>query len=431
MFDINLQCSRREENLQTIQELGKHFKKLAAVNFVEAKGSLDGTFQLVFDKAGLFTISGSLVMQPENRILEEIRRGELEDAHSMEDAVRESGNLLVGSWDRIFRENLDGHVHFKQKNTFLGNPWDSPEEKIGIGKDEQFLCLLFEMTVGSYPPFKCGVIFPEKILNTFSTEKKAETVLPDNKSENRVEPSLKTDEITKIDAEKPAQLNDPVLKQQFQETIGQSSKNIDTDVPSKDNATKAVPCVEQHEEEISAQGPVSQAIKEMTHPSVSSAKAISLGMCARDIMQTKVAWLGIEDSVQDALTKMQQEETGYVLVGKDGQIEGIVSKSDISSAVSIYLRPVFAKWRRPLDDATLQIKLKWIMSRPVHTVKTHTSLEVVMQHMLQFGGKCLPVADEQNKIQGLITAFDIFTKLLNSNHDVFLVGKPLQMPSNV
>jgi len=138
-------------------------------------------------------------------------------------------------------------------------------------------------------------------------------------------------------------------------------------------------------------------------------------ICAKEIMQDQVTWTSPDDSLQHAFAKMQQTDAGYIMVGQNGALEGIVSKSDITKAMSPYLLPIFAKWRRPLDDATLKIRIKWIMSRPVHTIKPETSLAAIMEHMSQFRGRCLPVMDEEGNVQGLVTAFDIFQALLKSN----------------
>ncbi len=46
--------------------------------------------------------------------------------------------------------------------------------------------------------------------------------------------------------------------------------------------------------------------------------------------------------------------------------------------LNLYIGPMFAKWRWPLDDATLQIKVKWIMSRPIHTISPQTPLAAIM-----------------------------------------------------
>jgi CBS-domain-containing membrane protein len=127
-------------------------------------------------------------------------------------------------------------------------------------------------------------------------------------------------------------------------------------------------------------------------------------------MQKNVVWGSDDDSVQQVLAKLQQHDTGYMMIGRDEILQGIVSKSDLTRAISLYLRPVFAKWRRPLDDATLNIKVKWIMSRPVQTISPETSLQVIMENIRQFGRRALPVVDKQGKVQGLVTVFDIFKK---------------------
>ena len=152
-------------------------------------------------------------------------------------------------------------------------------------------------------------------------------------------------------------------------------------------------------------------------------------ICAKDVMQKDVAWAGPEESVQQALTKMQQHDSSYIIVGQDEALEGIVSKSDITGATSIYLRPIFAKWHGPGDDATLQIKLKWIMSRPVRTIRPEAPLAAIIENMCRFGGRGLPAADEQGKVQGLVTVFDIFRTLLNTSEDVSAVGKTAEAPA--
>ncbi len=166
-----------------------------------------------------------------------------------------------------------------------------------------------------------------------------------------------------------------------------------------------------------AVGEVSETIQKMTRSAAvlpGESGHISLAMCAQDIMQKDVVWGRGDDSVQQALTKMQQTDAGYMMVGAEGVLEGLVSKSDIAGAVSVYLRPIFAKWRRPLDDATLNIKVKWIMTRPVCTIKLNTSLAAIIDNNIcQFGQCALPVMDEQGKVQGLVTGFDIFQALLS------------------
>jgi len=164
-------------------------------------------------------------------------------------------------------------------------------------------------------------------------------------------------------------------------------------------------------------GGISETIQKMTRSAAvlpGESDQISLAMCAKDIMQRNLVWASGDDSVRQALTKMQQANASYMMVGAGGVLEGLVSGSDIAGAVSVYLRPTFAKWRRPLDDATFNIRIKWIATRPVHTIRPNTSLAAIMENMCQFGVRALPVTDERGKVQGLVTAFDIFRVLLSS-----------------
>jgi CBS domain-containing protein len=142
-------------------------------------------------------------------------------------------------------------------------------------------------------------------------------------------------------------------------------------------------------------------------------------MRAKDIMHNCLTWVGPNESLQQALARIQQTDAGYLMVGTDGVLEGIVSKSDLSRAMSPYLQPILAKWRRPLDDATLKIRIKWIMSRPVRTIKRETPLVTIMEYMNQFRGRCLVVTDEEGNVRGLVTAFGIFRAILNHKPGTF------------
>jgi len=137
-------------------------------------------------------------------------------------------------------------------------------------------------------------------------------------------------------------------------------------------------------------------------------------LCTKNIMHKELVWGSPDDSIQQTFAKMQQHNTGYVMVGRNGVLEGIVSRSDLTGTISPYLRPVFAKWRRPLDDATLQIRIKWIMSKPVHVISPQMPLGAIMRNMCRFRVRALPVADQQGKVLGLVTEANIFKAILKS-----------------
>lgn len=382
MFEVNMKCTSKGVCTETVKRLSTKFKELAAVNSIKSEGILNETFQIVFDKEGLFTLAGVIVMLPKQKILEGSEHGSIKEAEGMADAIKEAGNLLVGSWDRIFREELEGHGHFVQSNAFIGNPWDNPKEKIGLSDTEEFSFVPYEMTIGDYPAFNCGVIFPEAIFKT---------------------PPLA------VEVPAPAD-------EKAQEEVKAPESEAPTTQESADGKEPAA-------------GPISETIQKMVQSSALSdlADLASLKMCAKDIMQKDVLWGNADDSVQQAMMKMQQAKTSHMMVGKDELPEGIVSTFDLASALSVYLKPMFAKWRRPADDATLQIRVKWIMAKPVHTIKPDASLMAIMESMCQLGLCCLPVVEKNGKVVGLVTVFDILKALLDANPGISSAGKTLQV----
>ncbi len=429
MFGVDMKCVQLEVCSQSINDLKKRFKKLTAIDKVKANGRLEGVFHLIFDQGGLFTLSGIVVMLPENRILEEIKRGTIKDVQSMNDAISEVGNLCVGSWDRVFREEFEGHGHFLQDGTYIGNPWDNPEEAIGLSKDTQLLFVSFEMTVESFPSFRCGVVFPE---NVFVSETK-------NTSEHINEKQEKVDESeTGNDESHPVGITESESEVfgDEQDNDNKESKRVKENInpPETDNAQE-VPEVRTESQykdasENSARDVISSSIRKLTKSQAilpGEDSRIFLLMTAEEIMDRNVIWCSIDSSVEQAIEIMQRYDTGYLMAGDKTVPEGILSRSDLSGALSPYLRTIFSKWRRPLDDATLQIRVKWIMSRPVRMIKPNASIIDIMETMRRFGNRCLPVINHEGKVTGLVTVFDIF-KTLNSKMSIQTVGRTSQPP---
>jgi predicted transcriptional regulator len=182
-----------------------------------------------------------------------------------------------------------------------------------------------------------------------------------------------------------------------------------------------------------AKGPVSKTIEKIVEspaalpgegPSLTpmagpsgSGEDAALKITAEEIMQENILWGDPEQSVQDILAKMQQCDAAYVLIGNPAEAEGIVSQSNLKEALSPYLHPPFDKYKRPLDEATLQIKVKWVMSKPVESVERQTTVSVMMEKMCQCGLQVLTVRDQEKGVQGLVTTLDIFSALLKARSD--------------
>lgn len=388
MFGNTAECAADSAGQGPLSDLKKEFKKLASVNQVQAQGVLDGSFQLFLDQAGLFILAGVFVMLPEKRVLETIRGGTLKDADYINDAIKEVGNLLIGSWDRVFREEQKGHKHFQQTGTFVGSIWDNPEENIGLVVEQPCRYVVCRMKVDNFPEFKCAAVFSEQL---FAAE-------------------------------------DPLQAPQDAEPAAAPE-------PEPQTEPKATPLPEITYTEDNP-GPVVEAIRQMTQPieqnevtgATVSAPAQALPtLSAGQVMNPAVLWVDPEDTVEDVLRQMQQHNIGYVLAGRDGQIEGLISRSDIAAAISPYTRPVFSHWRRPMDDAALQIRIKWFMSRPVHTIRPDVSLQTVMETMLRCSVRGLPVVDAGGTPLGLVSAYDVFGALL-ADAGVSMSGRPQQAP---
>ena len=175
MFDVDTKCEQQEISSDTVSGLQKHFENLVAVNVIDSEGLLNGAFQFILDREGLFTLGGIISKLPEETILSNRQNASAELAESMTDAMGELGNMLVNIWNKAFSEKLEGHNNFSYRApAFVGTLRDKSEETVGLAGDEEVLFIPYEMSVGSYSAFNCGVIFPKKIFagsSDFATER--------------------------------------------------------------------------------------------------------------------------------------------------------------------------------------------------------------------------------------------------------------------
>ena len=410
MFGVEMESKEKELRTETADGLKKQFTDPSVIFSVQAEGALDGTFHIIFDRPGFFTLSGVTIMQPEKTIQDNSKNGSHKEAEELKDPMGEVGNLLVGSWDKLFREELEGHGHLLQSKTFLGDPWKKPKRSIGLNADEEFTFVPYEITIKPYPTFNCGVIFSKAI---FAAEEKAE---PESKPEEADSTKEKSSEAVVTEEQAETTEGEAVTEDNKAQPEEKAETAEQTESESKaDDASVTEAAVEPVETVENEEKPVSKTIQKMTEslaelPGEYALQFLSLK--AEDVMQKEVIWGSEDDSVEQLFKKMQQADNGYIMIGADGVLAGIVSKSDLNGAISPYLRPIFAKWRRPLDDATFQIKVKWIMSKVAHTVKPETLLVDIMGTMCRLGVRCLPVVDRQGSLLGQVTTFDIFKSLL-------------------
>jgi len=430
MFSVEMTGEHQGAAVESAATLQKRFKKLTAVNTVHSEGVMEGLFHLLFDQAGVFTLSGVVVMLPEDRIVENIKRGTVDDLGSMNDAIGEVGNLLVGSWDRVFRENMEGHGHFRQTGSFVGKPWDNPEEKIQLSSREELVCVGFEVTVDSYPSFSCAAVFPRSIFGGGAVP--PETAAGPTPATG-VQPQVPQAVAPLSEPVRPAVASRPPSEPSDEPTIaaiGEPGPPGYAETPNAQVQATATPeaphGVQTAEARPANGGMVRQAIHQMTDSAQRPREAPTLrSMTALDIMHDRLVWAGPDDSIQQVHAQMQQQAVDYVLVGDEATLEGIVSSSTIAGAVSPYLRPCFAKWRRPLDDATLQIRVRWVMARPVYTVRAEACIDEIVRRMRQYRVRSLPVQDVKGRVVGIVTAWDVMQHVCNETQAAGIAGDSL------
>jgi predicted transcriptional regulator len=412
---FNLQASARctPGGTESFAGIKKQVPKFSAVHTIKSDGAINGVFYLVFDNKAIFALAGSVMMLPKPIILNHTKMGTLKDAEGLRDAVQEIGNLFVGSWDRVFRENFEGHGHFVKGATFVGDIQEITKQEPGFAVDGQYSIADCEIDVGDFTGCHCIVVFPQSIWSgKAEAAKSAETAKP-------------------VETPKPVDTTKPAETPKA-ETGAKQQKTADSDKKPADAGAENATAPQEKPAEPPAAKPV---IATSNNPVIPNCpfENIKLGgelsaITAGDIMNRCMIWASPEDNVGAVQALMQQHNTGYVLVGAGGLCQGIISRSNITGAVSPFLKPIFAKWRRPLDDASLQIKVKWIMSAPVHTVSLSASLDAVASKMCSFGGRCLPVVNVDGKVAGIITVFDVFKVLMNKSANAPVIGEPIQSP---
>jgi acetoin utilization protein AcuB len=351
MFGMVIKCEHKGTRRCTLADLKGTLGRLVAVNPVKCTGVLNGQFSLVFDKKGLFTLAGVIVMLPEERIAHLGRSGDANDAKEMADAIREAGNLLVGSWDRVFREDMVDHGHLTRGEVFIGDAWTESEKNLGIKVGQEISCVTCSVTVEPFASFTCVALFPAEVF---------------------VKPVVE-----------PAK---PIAQPVSAEATAQPQIPAGPDVLTATASAVAVPA---------------------------NLAGIQQVM-ARDIMMVDVIWVEEDATVGAVFEKMESRSAAYAVVGKDGHASGIVSRYDLAGAISPYLNPLFARWRRVQDDATLDIKVKWVMSRPVRMISAATPAYAAAARMLQWRVGCLPVTDDSGEVKGILTRYELI-KLLVAN----------------
>lgn len=133
-------------------------------------------------------------------------------------------------------------------------------------------------------------------------------------------------------------------------------------------------------------------------------------MLVKNWMSKEIVTVNADDSMQNAIYILQEQNIKMLPVMDDENLVGIITDRDLKKA-------------SPSDATTLdmhellflisKIKVRDLMKTPVYTVRPDDTVEEAAALLLEQKISGLPVLDENNRLVGIITRSDIFRVLLS------------------
>ncbi|MBW1609496.1 MAG: CBS domain-containing protein [Deltaproteobacteria bacterium] len=133
-------------------------------------------------------------------------------------------------------------------------------------------------------------------------------------------------------------------------------------------------------------------------------------MLVKNWMSKEVVTVDADDSMQNAIYILQEQNIKMLPVMDDGNLVGIITDRDLKKA-------------SPSDATTLdmhellflisKIKVKDLMKKPVYTVPPDYTVEEAAALLLEKKISGLPVVGENNRLMGIITRSDLFRVIIS------------------
>jgi acetoin utilization protein AcuB len=133
-------------------------------------------------------------------------------------------------------------------------------------------------------------------------------------------------------------------------------------------------------------------------------------MLVKNWMSKKVITVNADDTMQNAIYILQEQNIKILPVMDDANLVGIITDRDLKKA-------------SPSDATTLdmhellflvsKIKVRDLMKKPVYTAKPDDTVEEAAARLLEKKVSGLPVLDESDRLVGIITRSDLFRVLIS------------------
>lgn len=144
-------------------------------------------------------------------------------------------------------------------------------------------------------------------------------------------------------------------------------------------------------------------------------------MRVKQAMQTKVDYLTPDQTIRQAAeTIFGKHHIGHPVCGKNKKLIGFLTEQDIlsrflPSAKEYFEDPIHVKDFEKLEKKAatiLALKVKQVMNKRVYSIHADEPLLQAESYMQVKGVSRLPVVDNKNHLQGILTKGDIFRAII-------------------
>ena len=130
--------------------------------------------------------------------------------------------------------------------------------------------------------------------------------------------------------------------------------------------------------------------------------------CIASLMKTRVVTVEMDDSLAVIKEIFDHTRFHHLLVVERKELKGVISDRDLLKALSPNIGTL-AEMER--DRATLNKRAHQIMSRKLHTLMPDATLDDAVELLLKHSVSCIPIINERNGIEGIITWRDLLPEL--------------------
>lgn len=128
-----------------------------------------------------------------------------------------------------------------------------------------------------------------------------------------------------------------------------------------------------------------------------------------DIMTRRLYTVSMETTIAEANRLFEETKVHHLIVAEGKSLKGIISDRDVLRCLSPYVGTAAESER---DTYTLNKKAHQIMTRKPITLSGDSSIKKAAAVILDEQVSCLPIVDENNQLEGIVTWRDIFRFIL-------------------